>query len=649
MPSLNLGLGLGYGGGYVAGSTILAPLAQTISIGRGDIADKLSALTSISDYATYIDTSIAYTTSTAPSWLNIYNGPAFEDIASVNVYFDFAGFQPFTKSSTKYVLTSLIQYYGDEEQAQLGPFEFRWNGTAWELFGKANYTQGTASVLKTYTGGSSVLLPPTAGQTGSYTDSYGFTHPRPTTKTLSAPNATGKYNQILFYSGGTRNVFKNRSSSILLSQTGKAGINYSVVQSGYTTGSPSASLTIEGDYSAFFNLLFQSQYLNQSKVLPSSAYSSVNYNILTDADLTNLAINGTALSPSTITIPDSDNSPPVTTIASALSANTSTSSRTFTLTGTNSYNSGAVSSVSVTKQAGTAQANLLVSISSNETSPRDFYIRHEGNTLSTSMTGTGEGIALWNSTQKVWRIAKLGTTYASGGGVGEYAIRYFGGKYEFIKIESGVIKTQDDYNFLRSTASCSATLMPWKATWSGNIVSMAHSLCDAIEKITELRTNSGLVFPLTGARGSVYKLFSSTDRYENSTNMETYLRDDFKIGQYSKLYFKGADFNAESAVSLKYDYILNKWVIALGQSSVDGDGNSYGDTANYAQRTPSATLTFPEVFDLSTYSQTAGSWTPSSTITISKQTAGALTDRYSLSDITETTTIPVDSAFSSIW
>ena len=648
MPTLNLGLGLGYGGGYVGGGT-LAPLAQTISIGRGDIGDKLSTLTSIADYATYIDTSLAYTTSTAPSWLNIYNGPAFEDIASVNIPSNFGPAFTLPKSSTKYVLSVVEQqYYNPDyesyETADLGPWEFRWNGTAWELFGKADYTQGTASVLKTYTGGSSIFLPLTSAQTGSYLYSY----TKPTTKTLSAPNATGKYNQILFYAGGARSVFKNRSSNILLSQAGKAGINYVVTQDGYTTGSPSTSLSFSGAYSLFFDLLFDPQFLNQAKLFPSSAYSSIDYAISTSADLTGLAVNGTALSPSTITIPDSANNSITTLITTALSANTSASSRTFTLTGTNLYNNGAVNSVATIKQAGTAQANQLVSVSSNETSPRDFYVRHQGATLSSSIVGTGEGIALWNSTQKVWRIAKLGTSYSSGGGVGEYAIRYFDGKYQFIKIESGVIKTASNYNFLESSASCSATLMPWKATWSGNVISMTHSLCDAIEKVTELRTNSGVVFPLSGSRGSVYSLFSSTNFYENSSNV-TYSRTDFKIGQYSKLYFKGQDFDAKSVVTLKYDYILSKWVIVVAQSDEDSEGYSYGDTANYVQRTPSATLTFPEVFDLSTYSQTAGSWTPSSTITISKQTAGALTDRYSLSDITETTTIPVDSAFSSIW
>ena len=208
MPSLNLGLGLGYNSGYVGGT--LSTLAQTISIGRGDLGDKLSVLTSINNYATYIDTSIAYNTSTAPSWLNIYNGPAFEDIGSVLVESTFGSSVTLTKSSTKYVATSVLQNYYDsaiEEyaDAEIGPWEFRWNGTAWELFGRPDYTQAVApqSILKTYTGGSSTFLPLTSQQTGSYLYSY----TRPTTKTLSAPNATGKYNQILFYSGAGRNVY----------------------------------------------------------------------------------------------------------------------------------------------------------------------------------------------------------------------------------------------------------------------------------------------------------------------------------------------------------------------------------------------------------------------------------------------------------
>jgi hypothetical protein len=640
MPKLGLGLSLPQT--RVAGNNALAPLAQTISIGRGDLGDKASVLNAITGYATYIDTSLAYTTSTAPSWLNIYNGPAFEDIGSIIVNSSFYADITLTKSSTKYVATSVLQNYYDsavEEyvDAEIGPWEFRWNGTAWELYGKADYTQGTASVLKTYTGGSSTFLPLNSQQTGSYLYSY----TKPTTKTLSAPNATGKYNQILFYAGGPRNVYKNRSTSILLSQTGKAGINYAVTQDGYTAGSPSTSLFIEGDYSTFFSLLFESQYLNQSKFLPSSAYSSVNYNILTNADLSNLAVNGTALSPSTITIPDSANNPPVITISGALSANTSASSRTFTLTGTNLYNNGGVSSVSTTKQAGTAQPNSIISISSNDTSPRDFYFFHTGNTLATSLLAEVEGIALWNSTQKVWRIGKMGTS-------GDYAIRYYGGKYQFIQIESGVIKTDANYSYLGSTASCSPTLMPWKANWSSNIINMSYSMADAMEKITELRTNTGVVFPLSGTRSTYFSLFSSGTRYSNNG---TYDRD-FKLGQYSKLFFKGIGGETYSpySITLKYDYILNKWVIKVSESRTDGDGYPYGESSSYVQRTPSATLSFPEVFDLVSYTQdNVSPYTPSSTITISKQTAGALTDRYSLSDITNTTTIPVDTAFSSIW
>lgn len=642
MSKLGLGLGLDYCGGY-AGSSSLSPLSQSISIGRGEIGEKKSVLTSISNYATYIDTSLAYTTNSTPSWLNIFNGPAFEDINSFLVNSPIVSLVQVTKSSTKYVASSVIQEYYDPDtdsyiDAELGPWEFRWNGTAWELYGKADRNQSTASILKTYTGGSSTLLPLIADQIGDYIHTY----IKPTTTSISAPNATGKYNQIIFYANAGRNIYKSRSTSILLSQTGKSGINYSVTQSGLTAGSPSVSLSLGGAYHTFFELLFtSSQYLNQNIFLPSSSYSTIDYNISSNADLTGLAVNNVSISPSSITIPDSANTAPVTIINADLSANTSSSSRTFTLTGTNLYNNGAVNTSTTTKQAGTAQPSPLVSISSNDTTPRNFYLYHTGSTLYNSITGEGEGIALWNSTQKVWRIAKIGST-----GVGDYAIRYYGGKYEFIKIESGIIKTSANYYYLDSTASCSATLMPWKASWGG-IINMSYSMADAMEKITELRSNTGVVFPLSGARSTYFSLFSSATMYSNNGT----LARDFKLGQYSKVFFKGTggSYYEPNRIDLKYDYTLNKWIVRVAESGTDGDGNSYGESAIYVQRTPSATLSFPVVFDLDTYSENYVGWTPSSTITISKQTAGALTDRYSLSDITETTTIPVDSAFSSIW
>jgi hypothetical protein len=661
MPKLGLGLLLSRSRG--ASSAVNSSNVINFTLSNYTPSSPNFSFNSIPNYTNYVDPNIAYSLPLSSpvvgklnvSYVSLVSRVFITKVTSRDFWYlnDYGGYSytsyyfilnnngsTFTKDFYRRELAG-TDYKGNEyyDFFYETTWTLSWNGTAWQLFGKAN-VGSTAGVLKTYVGGSASALPSPPVWGNDLDLDYYINY----TNSLSDSNMNGASNQLYFATQSSNNVYKAKTITSTLTQTGKLGLIFNfLLPSVYTTGSPSVSSSFSNSYTSLFSPLFNflsaqinafTSPISSDIYLPKDAVSSTSISLTTNGDLTDLTSQAlSSLSQTSTTLTNSNFSAVTYSISADLTENTTSSNRAISISGTKTYDNTSFTAASNAYQIGTTAPSPSISISSNNTTPRNFYLTHIGSGFSTRTLGENEGIAFWDSTRKLWAIPKMG----------QY-IRYYGGKYEFININGTTIETSAGSNpWLANTDACSPTVMPWNARWQQNIDVSKHYF-DSMQKPTTLNIDTTFKFPLSGVNISSFKIKSS------QRNIGGYLIDNFKLGQYRKLAFMGINAKApqsgypDSGVRMYYSYAENKWFLVIYES-VSYKGNSSGNAYTYSA--PYST-SFPITFTYVSRANTSSS-TIATTLQVSKDTTTAFDDVYTLADATYPITIPVDTAFSSIW
>jgi hypothetical protein len=356
-------------------------------------------------------------------------------------------------------------------------------------------------------------------------------------------------------------------------------------------------------------------------------------NLTTNGELSNLTSSVLSINQGSTTLSNSDFSAKTYSIPASLRENTGSARREIRVSGLKNYDNTSFDIGTSVYQIGTAQPSPVVSLSSNDINPRDFFVAHVGNRQYTILPAEQKGgMALWDSVRNLWAVANMNTY-----------IRYFGGKYELIAINGTTIRTRDgsnDNRWLANSDACSPYVMPWNAVWQGDvipwapqfgvaaIIDVSKNSINAMQKPTTLAIES-FKFPVSGATSTSFPINS------------------FKGLEYRKLIFKGSEGvdNGSRGVDMIYSYAQNKWLLTIYEQY------TYEDTFDrdaLKYEAPYSTA-FPITFTYVSREKAQGYGTPATTLVVSKVTSTNFDAVYTLADVSYPTTIPVDSAFSSIW
>ena len=628
---MKLGLSLSLGSNTLRNGPYVAP----VSLYNGDYRFLTFSFSSISNYTKYVDINSPYSLQ-LPDWMLGVSAeipPSF--ISYVNVENTPRGSVTINRLSENIFEVDITDqtgpfydYKGNAyyDSVYVITYTLKWNGASWQLI--ASNHGASPVILRTYSGGTSSLLPLLNGTNTTGVGALYYDNRQASRSLVSASNLLNDNNILNYRSKYTLTRFANRTAESILTQTGKLGVRFKWTLFGFSSGSPSVAVSYTAsDY--LYSIL--KSYIG-SVYLPKEGLASFPLQITTNGDLYNLTSNYLQLNQSSVEMDSTGFDNYSTTIQSNLLENTSASARELTISGSKKFDNTSFNATTSLFQCGTAQPSPYISISSNTTTPRNFYLTHTGNTLATRTTGENEGLALWDSTKKLWAIPKMG----------QY-IRYYGGKYEFINISGTTIQTSSSVPWLASTNACSPSVMPWDAVWNGNINVSKHYF-DAMQKPTTLQINGTIRFPYSGNSAINYPIKSS----QNQIGQQGFIYNDFVCGQYRKLVFKGRQggiYYGSSGVDMTYSYSENKWFLNIYEYISDGKGGSYGDNFSYSA---SYSTSFPITF---TYIGSGNGTTNlnSSTLVVSKVTSTNFDDVYTLADASYPVTIPVDTAFSSIW
>jgi hypothetical protein len=644
MPSLGLNLNFGSSSSLVFNtSSGGSSYTSNLILNKNSYQETLFSFSSIPNYNTIVDVNNSYSLNLTGALARKSRG-FVSDITTINVLiYNGSNFVGPSISWNRVYLTKIgTEYKADLYKLVLAGTDSKgnnyydqvlettwvlsWNGSAWQLTGKP-VVGATTQTLKVYSGGSDIELPPSGG-----INQFTFDYTIPTSNSFVDINMIGDGNNVYFKGINSNQVYKSKTGATgTIFQGGNTKINFNFTQEGLNTGTPSVLVTFVNSYRNLMAGLFT--FIGGYVHLPKESYSSTPFTLSTDGELSNLTSNAlSSLSQTSTTLTSSDYNSKAYDIEASLTENTNSSSRLISISGVKNYDSTSFTTNSDVYQCGTSQPSPHISISSNTTTPRNFYLTHTGNTLSTRTQGENEGLALWDSTKKLWAIPKMG----------QY-IRYYGGKYEFINISGTTIQTSSSAPWLSSSNACSPSVMPWNAVWNGNINVSKHYF-DAMQKPTTLQINGTIRFPYSGDSAINYPIKSS----QRQIGQQGFIYNDFVCGQYRKLVFKGRQggvYYGSSGVDMVYRYSENTWFLNIYEYISDGKGGSYGDNFSYSA---SYSTSFPITF---TYIGSGNGTTNlnSSTLVVSKVTSTNFDDVYTLADASYPVTIPVDTAFSSIW
>jgi hypothetical protein len=637
-------------------------------------ATKIS-FSSIPDYSNYIDINAPYSV-TFPPWA--YANKGIQDVSEVNIVYIINKTSiflansllipvgtsiPLSRNFNSQYATNLYsrtgpfydgkgnQYYND---IVIGQLLFQWDSSinSWRLDGPT-VANGSNQLLKLYSGGSSTTLPqPSTRQfiSDNYEDDLHLDmwyYDTNYVSSLSAPNMLGENNNIYLRGADYSGIFKTITAPCLLTQTGKKGVMFNVTL---------PSRPINPISSAVFsqNTDYSSTYSNLSNIigavpLPKEASSSIGLlTVTTNCELSDLSSPQMLLSNTKTEFSNTDFNPRSYDLSSSIFENTSASIREISISGKRTYNGSAVSMNTGSYQSGTSTPTPAISVSENNSSPRNFFVNHIGRNIFSYYSRIGgepSGIALWDSTKKLWAVAGMGPT-----GMKLY-IRYFGGKYELIQYDTAIRQYNSSYNYLCYTPACAPTVMPWNAgdfanvtnSWgSSKVLDISFHNITNIPKPVVLRVSQA--YATTFGLQTNYDLVTASRLLPNNNGWSK------PYNQYRNLVFKGSSsidwLSDPSLITMYYNYPLNIWKLKVGSFWTD-KGNTYGNIFHYSA--PYST-TFPLTFTfLQSEQPPLSGEVPLQTVTVSKISSESLNTVYSLSDVTYPATIPVDSAFSSIW
>jgi len=209
------------------------------------------------------------------------------------------------------------------------------------------------------------------------------------------------------------------------------------------------------------------------KIFLSSEQKTIPIPITSNGNLSGLSFSGAATSPSAFVLTTSATAPETQTINVTAQANTTGAIRELAVQGTRNHNSTSFSTATTIEQL--SSSHLVPTpqsyVSTNNSYPRDFVLRHEGGSIQTSLiefpaTSQGFGFAWWDNSKKVWWVVPSGSSLNPNSvNATNLCIRYTGGRYIFTTTPQGNLQ----YGWDAVTDACSPSVMPWMANWTTNI------------------------------------------------------------------------------------------------------------------------------------------------------------------------------------
>jgi hypothetical protein len=368
-------------------------------------------ISDISGYSSYVNTSLPYNlVGSNTGFLTVYNGPgtggqnAFylyvepkPDIGLL--YYNSSSFS-WNSGQAKYVSTNNFQNYtlvccdykGYEygNYFYVGYYDIGWNGSLWEMSGVVN-EGGAKQSIQTYSGGTQYSIPTSFGYRG-----VPFT---------ARPNVSGS-NEYINFGRAARNVTKNRSATISLTQNNSEKLKFNILQSGLGINNQTITFTNNLEPSPYqqnqyyFDTNFYGYFTatDQPKSLRYSFTGILPFSYSSNGDLTNIGSSGFTGDNSNLIITDTDNTTITRNINSFVGQNLTSSNKYFTLTGTKENTSG-ISLTGQYFQAGNTPLNpyqnyLTGDLKALYRYPRDF-VSFDFATLTFSLN-------IWNSQSGVW-------------------------------------------------------------------------------------------------------------------------------------------------------------------------------------------------------------------------------------------------------
>jgi hypothetical protein len=228
-------------------------------------------ISDISGYSSYVNTSLPYDlVGSNTGFLTVYNGPgtggqnAFylnvEPKPAIGLLYFNSSYFSWNSGQSKYIgsnsfynyRTVCCDYKGYEYQEyfNVGYYDIGWNGSLWEMSGVVN-EGGAKQSIQTYSGGTQYSIPNSFGYRG-----VPFT---------ARPNVSGS-NEYVNFGRAIRNVTKNRSATISLTQNNSEKLKFNILQSGLGINNQTITLTNnlepspyqQGEY--YFDTIFYSYF-----------------------------------------------------------------------------------------------------------------------------------------------------------------------------------------------------------------------------------------------------------------------------------------------------------------------------------------------------------------------------------------------------
>ena len=368
-------------------------------------------ISDISGYSSYVNTSLPYNlVGSNTGFLTVYNGPgtggqyAFygyvEPKPSIGLLAYNSSYFSWNSSQAKYVSTYNFQNYtvvccdykGYEyyNYFDVGYYDIGWNGSLWEMSGVVNEAGPKVSIA-TYSGGTQYSLPSSFGYRG-----VPFT---------ARPNITGS-NEYINFGTAARNVTKNRSATISLTQNNSEKIRFNIFQSGLGINNQTVTFTNGFESSPYpqypypWNDNFYAYFTatDQPKTLRYSFTGVLPFSYSSNGDLTNIGLSGFTGDNSNLIITDTDNTTITRNINSFVGQNLTSSNKYFTLTGLKENGTGIALTGQYIQSTNTPlnpyQNYLTGDLRSLYRYPRDF-VSYDFSTQTFSLN-------IWNSQSGVW-------------------------------------------------------------------------------------------------------------------------------------------------------------------------------------------------------------------------------------------------------
>jgi hypothetical protein len=549
-------------------------------------------ISDISGYSSYVNTSLPYDlVGSNTGFMTVYNGPGtggqiylyVEPKPGIGLLTYNGSYFSWNSDQAKYIGSNSFynyrivccDYKGYEyyEYFDVGYYDIGWNGSLWEMSGVVN-EGGAKQSIQTYPGGTQYSIPTSFGYRG-----VPFT---------ARPNVSGS-NEYISFGRAARNVTKNRSATISLTQNNSEKLKFNILQSGLGINNQTITFTNnlesrDGNFDNHFYNYFVAT--DQPKSLRYSFTGILPFSYSSNGDLTNIGLSGFTGDNSNLIITDTDNTTITRNISSFVSQNLTSSNKYFTLTGTKENTSG-ISLTGQYFQAGNTPLNpyqnyLTGDLKALYRYPRDFVFY--------DYYTSKYGLAMWNSGSGAW--------FASS--------NLYGGTNGTTPPSKGIIyPTTSIYNYgyyyrQANTQNISSSWNPTIGTGyqrlphdqAGNYYTDLHGFTKMYKPLT-LSFSSGVY--IYGPREIIYDIPwpGKTTNYGYPYTIYNIYED---LGMFTPYVFYASDNREGEALVCKIylDFSINKWVASFNHIYPDSD---YRRTKYYHGPTNTGQNPFPAVFN----------------------------------------------------